>query len=124
MYYLLLFYSILFFFLVGDDTDSESVRLREVNGEKHLQAQQQPRPIQLKIHKNWKEHLCRRVYILTWIRHYDKSTAISDAIAGITLGLTIIPQSIAYAALAQLPSQYGLYAAFMGKLFKFFFLSL
>lgn len=27
----------------------------------------------------------------------------------------MIPQAIAYAALAQLPSQYGLYAAFMGK---------
>lgn len=29
--------------------------------------------------------------------------------------MTLIPQSIAYAALAQLPSHYGLYAAFMGK---------
>lgn len=99
---------------MGDETDSESVRLREINGEKQLQ-QQQPRQIQLETHKNWKEHLCRRVYILTWLPNYDKNTAISDAIAGITLGLTIIPQSIAYAALAQLPSQYGLYAAFAGK---------
>lgn len=36
-------------------------------------------------------------------------------IAGVTLGLTMIPQAIAYAALAQLPSHYGLYAAFIGK---------
>ncbi|XP_055390130.1 sodium-independent sulfate anion transporter isoform X2 [Condylostylus longicornis] len=56
----------------------------------------------------------RRINILNWIGKYDKNIAISDLIAGLTLGLTIIPQSIAYASLAGLPSQYGLYAAFMG----------
>lgn len=103
---------------MGDETDCESARLREINNEKQKPydvQQQQPRPIQLKIHKNWKEHLRRRIYILTWLPNYDRNTLISDAIAGITLGLTMIPQSIAYAALAQLPSQYGLYSAFMGK---------
>lgn len=97
---------------MGDETDSESVklRIRETNNEKPP-----PQPIQLKIHKNWKELVCRRVYILTWIRNYDQNTAVSDMIAGVTLGLTMIPQAIAYAALAQLPSHYGLYAAFMGK---------
>lgn len=96
---------------MADDTDMESVklRIRETNSEKP------PKTIQLKIHKNWKAHVCRRIYILTWIQNYDKATAVSDIIAGITLGLTMIPQAIAYAALAQLPSQYGLYAAFMGK---------
>lgn len=96
---------------MADDTDMESVklRIREPSSEK------QPKTIQLKIHKNWKAHVCRRIYILTWIRQYDKATAVSDIIAGITLGLTMIPQAIAYAALAQLPSQYGLYAAFMGN---------
>lgn len=100
---------------MGDETDSESVklRIREANNEKS----QQRKPIQLKIHKNWKELVCRRIYILTWIRSYDQSTAVSDFIAGITLGMTMIPQAIAYAALAQLPSQYGLYSAFMGKLY-------
>lgn len=105
---------LLFFiqFTVGDETDSESVklRIREPNNEKPP-----PKPIQLKIHKNWKELVCRRIYILSWIRSYDQTTAYSDLIAGITLGLTMIPQAIAYAALAQLPSHYGLYAAFIGK---------
>uniref|UniRef100_A0A182MMI7 STAS domain-containing protein n=1 Tax=Anopheles culicifacies TaxID=139723 RepID=A0A182MMI7_9DIPT len=57
----------------------------------------------------------RRLPILTWIRRYDGEDALSDLIAGITLGLTMIPQSIAYATIAGLPSQYGLYAAFMGE---------
>lgn len=57
----------------------------------------------------------RRVFILTWIRLYDREKAIADLIAGVTLGLTIIPQSIAYAALAGLSSEYGLYSAFIGE---------
>ena len=56
----------------------------------------------------------RRVYILSWIGLYDREKAVSDLIAGITLGLTIIPQSIAYASLAGLSSEYGLYSAFIG----------
>lgn len=59
--------------------------------------------------------LFTRIYILTWIRLYDREKAVSDLIAGITLGLTIIPQSIAYASLAGLSSEYGLYSAFIGK---------
>lgn len=58
--------------------------------------------------------LLRRIFILTWIRSYDREKAVADLIAGITLGLTIIPQSIAYAALAGLSSEYGLYSAFIG----------
>lgn len=97
---------------VGDETDSESVklRMREANNEKPP-----PKPIQLKIHKNWKELVSRRIYILSWIRNYDQNTAVSDLIAGVTLGLTLIPQALSYAALAHLPTHYGLYAAFMGK---------
>lgn len=67
---------------------------------------------------NWKGQLKKRIFILSWIRTYDKDTAIGDLIAGITLGLTVIPQAIAYAALAGLPSQYGLYSAFMGTIYR------
>lgn len=56
----------------------------------------------------------RRLFILSWIRSYDTDMMIGDVIAGITLGLTMIPQAIAYAGLAGLPSQYGLYSAFVG----------
>lgn len=60
--------------------------------------------------------LKRRIYILSWLPDYDKSKAIRDLIAGITLGLTMVPQSLAYANLANVPAQYGLYSAFMGSL--------
>ncbi|XP_032593183.1 sodium-independent sulfate anion transporter isoform X2 [Drosophila grimshawi] len=65
--------------------------------------------------------LLRRIYILTWIGNYDRPQALADLIAGITLGLTIIPQSIAYAALAGLSSEYGLYSAFIGSIIYVFF---
>lgn len=40
----------------------------------------------------------------------------SDLIAGITVALVLIPQSLAYAQLAGLPAQYGLYAALLPPL--------
>ncbi|XP_037953021.1 sodium-independent sulfate anion transporter isoform X2 [Teleopsis dalmanni] len=65
--------------------------------------------------------LFRRIFILTWIRSYDRDKAVADFIAGLTLGLTIIPQSIAYASLAGLSSEYGLYSAFAGSIIYVFF---
>lgn len=37
-----------------------------------------------------------------------------DLLAGLTVGLTTVPQALAYAEVAGLPVQYGLYSAFMG----------
>lgn len=38
--------------------------------------------------------------ILRWSRSYDIGHAVGDLIAGITIALTLIPQSMAYASLA------------------------
>lgn len=43
----------------------------------------------------------------------DGQTIRADVIAGITVALVLIPQSMAYAQLAGLPPYYGLYAAFL-----------
>lgn len=40
--------------------------------------------------------------VLTWLPKYNSEYLISDIVGGITVGLTLIPQSIAYAALAGL----------------------
>lgn len=37
----------------------------------------------------------------------------SDAIAGLTVGIMVVPQSMAYAGIAGLPNVYGLYSAFV-----------
>lgn len=62
----------------------------------------------------WRRVLRRRVPILRWLPRYDRVSALADLVAGITLGLTLVPQSIAYASLANLPVQYGLYSSFVG----------
>lgn len=49
------------------------------------------------------ELLRRRLPILTWLPTYNWNFCVFDLIAGITVGLTVIPQSIAYAAVAGLP---------------------
>ncbi len=43
--------------------------------------------------------------ILTWLPEYNLTKAFSDVLAGLTVGLTVIPQSIAFAFIAELPPQ-------------------
>ncbi|KYN05699.1 Sodium-independent sulfate anion transporter [Cyphomyrmex costatus] len=52
--------------------------------------------------------------VFGWLPQYTRFKAASDLIAGITLGLTVIPQSMAYAMLAERIPQYGLYSCFVG----------
>jgi SulP family sulfate permease len=50
---------------------------------------------------------------LAWFKGYDVGKFKIDFIAGLTVALVLIPQSMAYAQLAGLPAYYGLYAAFL-----------
>jgi len=50
---------------------------------------------------------------LKWLKVYDRSNLSQDIIAGLTVGIMIIPQSMSYAKLAGLPVEYGLYSALM-----------
>ncbi|KAL5282853.1 SLC26A11.2 family protein [Megaselia abdita] len=58
--------------------------------------------------------LYKRLPILTWLPKYNSQDAIGDLVAGITVGLTVIPQALAYAGIANLPAAYGLYGSFLG----------
>ncbi|XP_029176003.1 sodium-independent sulfate anion transporter-like [Nylanderia fulva] len=71
--------------------------------------------------KSCSDSIVKYVPILGWLPRYTQTKAVSDLIAGITLGLTMIPQSIAYAALAGLTAQYGLYSCFVGGFLYIFF---
>lgn len=48
---------------------------------------------------------------LRWARTYDRATAKSDLVAGITVAVMLVPQGMAYAALAGMPPVTGLYAS-------------
>lgn len=49
--------------------------------------------------------------ILEWGRAYRRSTLTSDLVAAVIVTIMLIPQSLAYALLAGLPAQVGLYAS-------------
>ncbi|XP_073876940.1 sodium-independent sulfate anion transporter isoform X7 [Macaca fascicularis] len=63
----------------------------------------------------------RRLPIMAWLPNYSLQWLKMDFIAGLSVGLTAIPQALAYAEVAGLPPQYGLYSAFVGC-FVYFFL--
>lgn len=46
-----------------------------------------------------------------WLRQYPLSALFTDLVAGLVVGVLVIPQSLGYAVLAGLPPVYGLYAA-------------
>ena len=55
--------------------------------------------------------------IFTWLPHYSVSSdLIGDLLAGLTVGLMVVPQAMAYAQIAQLPILTGLYSALFGCL--------
>ncbi|KAJ8944652.1 hypothetical protein NQ314_009414 [Rhamnusium bicolor] len=54
-----------------------------------------------------KKLLYKRIPILSWLPQYNCGFAVSDLVAGLTVGLTVIPQAIAYSSVAGLPPQVG-----------------
>ena len=54
---------------------------------------------------------------LDWTHGYDRATLSSDLVAAVIVTLMLIPQSLAYASLAGLPPQVGLYASIAPLLF-------
>lgn len=58
---------------------------------------------------------------LEWITDYNKSWFSKDLIAGLTVGIILIPQGMAYAMIAGLPPVYGLYASLVPMIVYAFF---
>lgn len=52
-----------------------------------------------------KKLLHKKLPILDWSKDYNWQKFLADLIAGITIGLTILPQGLAYAQIAGLPPQ-------------------
>lgn len=73
------------------------------------------------MYNNKQKILVNRVPIFKWAPNYKWRYLINDFVAGLTVGLTAIPQGIAYATVAGLPPQNGLYSGFMGSFVYLFF---
>ncbi|CAG5094097.1 Oidioi.mRNA.OKI2018_I69.XSR.g13244.t1.cds [Oikopleura dioica] len=55
--------------------------------------------------------------IFTWAPRYQPKEYLSrDIIAGLTVALTVVPQGLAYASLAKLPTEYGLYTSYVSAI--------
>ncbi|KND91008.1 putative sulfate permease [Tolypocladium ophioglossoides CBS 100239] len=82
--------------------------------------------------KSWVEPVCRRMPsataeylaeklpILQWLPRYDYRWMLQDVIAGITIGVMLIPQGLAYAKIANIPVEHGLYASWLPPAIYFF----
>ena len=56
-----------------------------------------------KLPRYTKDYLCSFFPIVYWIHRYNLTWFISDLIAGITVGIVVVPQGMGYAKIANLP---------------------
>jgi sulfate permease, SulP family len=61
--------------------------------------------------KKASEYIIRAVPLINTLKGYNKRLLKGDLVAGVTVGIMLIPQGMAYALIAGLPPEYGLYAA-------------
>ncbi|EQL02367.1 sulfate permease [Ophiocordyceps sinensis CO18] len=59
------------------------------------------------------EYLAEKLPVVQWLPHYDYRWIVQDVIAGITVGVVLIPQGLAYAKIATIPVEQGLYASWL-----------
>ncbi|KAF9433692.1 hypothetical protein BGZ76_009110 [Entomortierella beljakovae] len=67
--------------------------------------------------KNIPRYVQEVVPIVKWLPGYQRSWAVRDIVAGVTVALIVIPQGMSYAKVAGLPVQAGLYSAYIGAFF-------
>ncbi|MBN7799132.1 SulP family inorganic anion transporter [Parahaliea mediterranea] len=63
--------------------------------------------------RSTRPRLARYLPALAWGRDYTRETLVNDAVAALIVTIMLIPQSLAYAMLAGLPPEVGLYASML-----------
>ncbi|PFH55560.1 hypothetical protein XA68_18037 [Ophiocordyceps unilateralis] len=58
---------------------------------------------------------------LAWVPHYNLQWLAGDVVSGLTIGAIVVPQGMAYASLAKLEPQFGLYSSFVGVVIYWIF---
>ncbi|KAF9913750.1 hypothetical protein BX616_009656 [Lobosporangium transversale] len=69
---------------------------------------------------NTPRYITERLPIIKWLPKYNRGWALRDIIAGVTVGLIVVPQGMSYSKIAGLPVQHGLYSAYIGAIFYCF----
>ncbi|KAI2629483.1 sulfate permease [Xylaria nigripes] len=60
-----------------------------------------------------KQYLLDKLPILQWLPRYSPSWLASDFMAGLTIGVMLIPQGLSYAKIATIPIEHGLYSSWL-----------
>jgi high affinity sulfate transporter 1 len=60
--------------------------------------------------------IARIIPILDWLPRYDRTWFRADLVAGIAVAALVVPKSLGYAGIANVPIQHGLYAAAAGAI--------
>jgi len=58
-------------------------------------------------------YLLEKAPIISWLPRYSYKWLLNDFIAGLTLGVMLIPQGLAYAKIATIPVEYGLMSSWL-----------
>lgn len=58
-------------------------------------------------------YLLDKFPIIQWLPRYHPSWLLTDCIAGLTIGVMLIPQGLAYAKIATIPIENGLYSSWI-----------
>jgi solute carrier family 26 (sodium-independent sulfate anion transporter), member 11 len=59
------------------------------------------------------QYLLDKVPIVQWLPRYSPTWLLPDFIAGLTIGVMLIPQGLAYAKIATIPIENGLYSSWV-----------
>jgi len=66
-----------------------------------------------------RQYLQERVPIIHWLPKYNPRWLLNDTLAGITVGVLLIPQSLAYAKIATIPGEFGLMSSWLPNFLYF-----
>lgn len=58
-------------------------------------------------------YLLEKIPVYRWLPPYSPSWLLNDLVAGLTIGVLLVPQSLAYAKVAGIPGQYGLISSWI-----------
>jgi sodium-independent sulfate anion transporter 11 len=64
-------------------------------------------------------YLLDKVPVVHWLPRYNPAWLLNDLLAGITIGVMLIPQSLAYAKIATIPGEYGLMSSWFPNFLYF-----
>ncbi|KAJ4309386.1 hypothetical protein N0V94_008959 [Neodidymelliopsis sp. IMI 364377] len=65
------------------------------------------------------QYLVERVPVVHWLPRYNPRWLLNDTLAGITVGVLLIPQSLAYAKIATIPGEFGLMSSWLPNFLVF-----